>query len=208
MRRAILLVAACLPLITAPPRALPQQDVPDLSGTWMIRDTTAWRARVDSAAADTVRDTTTITEVLPLPGGGRLHMHRPANPDSSWPVFRQSLLLQAMAQPVRAFTIAQTDSSITVVNEGGVAYTVYPNGDKTVVPLTDSIDVEIRAKWNDGVLVIEHRPSGGGKFTESYFLADSRQYLRIEVEVDYKISSFPQHSWRSRMYRRVEEDGS
>lgn len=187
----------------------PGQRRPDLSGQWMIRDTTAWRALVsDSLTADTTRDTTSIIYTIPLAGGGRMHVRRTADPDPGSPRYQHFQLLRAMAQPARAFTIAQTDSSVTVTNQDGLSYTVSPGGDKTVISVTDSIVVEAHAKWDDGALVIEYRPTGGGTVTESYYLADSRQYLRVEVLVDYKdYTRLYGEYWRSRMYRRVDAGG-
>jgi hypothetical protein len=112
----------------------------------------------------------------------------------------------AMSQPVRAFTIAQTDSSVTVTNDDGFAYTVYLDGRKSALPFDDSLRVEAQAKWDDGALVIEYRPTGGGKLTETYHLADSRQYLRLEVAVEHK--AMFRRFWQARMYRRSDPAGS
>ena len=119
---------------------------------------------------------------------------------------RQVQRLMGMSQPVRAFTIAQTDSSVTVTNEDGFTYTVYLDGRKTTLPLDDSVSVEAQAKWDDGTLVIEYRPTGGGKLTEWYYLADSRRYLRLEVAVEHK--AMFRRFWQARMYRRSEAAGS
>jgi hypothetical protein len=118
---------------------------------------------------------------------------------------RQIELLLGMAQPVRAFTLVQTDSTLTVTNDDGFSYTVFLDGRKTVMPLTDSVSVEAKAKWDDGALVIEYKPTGGGQLTEKYYLADSRRYLRLEVAVEVKAMFRP--FWRARMYRRGEDEG-
>jgi hypothetical protein len=107
-----------------------------------------------------------------------------------------------MAQPVRAFRIVQSDSTFTVTNEDGFSYTVYLDGRKTTLPLSDSVSVETRAKWEDGALVIEYKPTGGGQLTETYHLADSRQYLRVEVAAEHK--AMFRRFWQARMYRRSE----
>jgi hypothetical protein len=152
-----------------------------------VRDTTTRDTTVaDSAVADSAR----------RPGGARPRRQLGPNPKER----AQIQLLLGMAQPVRAFTIAQTDTTFTVTNDDGFTYTVYLDGRKSILPLSDSVSVETRAKWEDGALVIEYKPTGGGELREIYYLADSRQYLRVEVVAEYK-AMFRRY-WDSRMYRR------
>lgn len=197
--RAPRLAGPLLLIALAATPAAAQRRVPDLSGTWRLRDSAAAAAARDQAPGGE-RDTTTVIDTIPVGGGGRMYVRRPLEPDS-----RRLRLLQGMAQPVPSFTLELTDSTLTVVNEDGFTYTVFLDGRKTTLPLNDSVSVEAKAKWDDRALVIEYRPSTGGRLTESYFLADSGLYLRLEVRIDQ--TSIRQPIWQARMYRRV-ADGS
>jgi hypothetical protein len=115
-------------------------------------------------------------------------------------------MLLGMAQPVRSFTMAQSDTTLTITNDDGFSYTVRLDGRKTTMALSDSVSVEMQAKWEDRALVITYQPTGGGRVTETYNLADSRRYLRLEVEAQHK-AMFRRY-WQARMYRRVEPSGS
>jgi hypothetical protein len=107
-----------------------------------------------------------------------------------------------MAQLVPGFELVQTDSTMLVINEDGFSYTVYLDGRKTELPLNDSTSVEVKAEWKNGSLVVEYKPQGGGKMTETYSLADSGVYLRLEVKVEHGLLRQP--AWEPRMYRKVE----
>jgi len=203
----ILLALAAAAAMLASASASAQQRVPNLTGAWVLRDSlpTPTPARDTAAAADTAAEDSALVTRGDSTGGppGAMGARGPRrNPRDLQQVQR----LMGMSQPVRAFTIAQTDSSVTVTNEDGFSYTVYLDGRKTTLPLDDSVSVEAQAKWDDGALVIEYRPTGGGKLTERYYLADSRRYLRLEVAVEHKVMF--RRFWQARMYRRSEAAGS
>ncbi len=109
--------------------------------------------------------------------------------------------MMGMAEVVPAFEIEQTDSTITVINESGFSYTVYPDGRETELRLGDDLTIEVKARWKEGHLVVEYKPEGGGKLTETYALADSGLFLRLEVAVEH--SRLPRRVWQSRMYRKL-----
>jgi hypothetical protein len=198
MRKFLFLLGVSL---TLPASAAGQRRLPDYSGSWTLRDSAETApaprdtVRVDSALTDTLRTDSVRSAPPEVPGrrraGGLNARDR-----------QQIQRLLGMAQAVRSFRIDQTDSTFTVTNDDGFAYTVHLDGRKTILPLDDSVSVETRAKWDDGALVIEYKPTGGGQLTETYHLADSRRYLRLEVAVEHK--AMFRRRWEARMYRRVE----
>lgn len=194
--------------VLAPLPAAAQRQKPILSGTWALRDSVPRPAPDSAAVPDTVvpdsgrREADTAGVRPGAPGTPR--RSRPVGPS---PRERNQIgMLLGMAQPVRSFTMAQSDTTLTVTNDDGFSYTVWLDGRKTSLSLSDSVSVEIQAKWEDGALVITYQPTGGGRVTETYNLADSRRYLRLEVEVQHK-AMFRRY-WQTRMYRRVEPSGS
>jgi hypothetical protein len=205
MRHLIVVLGAAL--LLAPVPAAAQRRI-DLSGAWVLRDSTQPQPPArdsvqppDSTADDSAQAPPADSVRPARPDGQR---RRPMGPN---PRERQQIqLLLGMAQPVRAFTLAQTDSTLTVTNDDGFSYLVYLDGRKTILPLSDSVTVEVRAKWDDGALVIEYKPTGGGQLRESYNLADSRRFLRLEVEVEHK--AMFRRFWQARMYRRSEGAGA
>jgi hypothetical protein len=209
----LLVAAAALPAHAQRP--------PDLSGHWVMRaeslppqvtDTAA--ARRDSLRADSLRaDSLRSDSLRPRrdrqgeagergegargPGGappGRLG----PNPAERQQISR----LLGMAQPVPSFTLEQSDTAIVVTNEDGFSYTLHPDGRKRQL-VTGQDTLTVRARWKDGALLAEYEPKGGGKLTEHYFLADSRQFLRLEVTVEHKALMRP--VWQPRIYRKVAE---
>jgi hypothetical protein len=199
-----------LVFVAAPAQA--QKRVPDLSGAWTLRGDSTTLARVnptpgavpdtaavrDTVAADSTGDTTAVADTAwpGVPAGAGRQVRRVPERD-----LRQFQLLRGMAQAVRSFTLQQSDSTLVVTNDDGFTYAVYLDGRKAILPFSDSVSVEAKGKWDDGALVIEYRPTGGGRLVETYHLADSRAYLRMDVSVEYK--SF-RPFWQTRMYRRAE----
>jgi hypothetical protein len=106
--------------------------------------------------------------------------------------------LVGMAQPVPGFTIAQSDTAITFTNEDGFTYTVRPGRDRDSIAAGEEI-IPTRARWRGKALEVEFRPPGGGRIVETYTLADSGLFLRVEVVVEHELLA--QRLWRPRMYR-------
>ena len=203
-----MLVAAALPAYAQRP--------PNLSGHWVMRaeslpprltDTAA--ARLDSVRADSIARP-------PARGGTRRGVigdsaaGRPGNstPRRFGPSPAERLQigrLLGMAQAVPSFTLAQSDTAIVVTNEDGFSYTLHLDG-RWRPMVTGSDTLRARARWQDGVLVAEYEPKGGGKLTERYHLADSRVFLRLEVTVDHKGLMRP--VWQPRIYRKVTDTPS
>lgn len=117
---------------------------------------------------------------------------------------RQLGVLFGMAEPVKSFDLAQNDTAVTITNNDGFSYTIHPDGhtrDITMGTAPDTLHLQVKADWKDGHLVIEWKPDGGGKMTETYALADSGIWLRLETTIEYKGVLF-QPVWRMRMYHK------
>lgn len=200
MRRSLsstLLMSLALIATTGSPDLAAQQQ--RMAGKWELRD----RAAVDSAknareeeSRETFRRETRAPGDAPRGGRGR---RRGLSESDRF----QIGLLVGMAQTVPAFELVVDDSSVVVTNEDGFSYQVFPDGHDTQMAVTDGVTVQVKARWDHGDLIIEYEPEGGGKLTESYFLADSGMYLRLEVTVEH--GRMPRRFWESRMYRRVED---
>ena len=168
----------------------------DLSGRWELRDRAAEDAPEEAAPPER-------PEVAPPPGREGRPPPRRAPGGMSEKDRQQIGRLLGMAQAVPSFELQQTDSTLIVTNEDGFSYTVRLDGTRTELTVADSLRIETDARWDDGHLVVEFRPEGGGKLTERYALADSRLFLRLEVTVEHP--RLRRRIWRSRMYRRVED---
>jgi hypothetical protein len=63
-------------------------------------------------------------------------------------------------------------------------------------------DIEIKAKWNDRLLVLERKVSGGGKVTEWYTRSEDGRQLIVQVRV--KGGRIPRAIEFRRVYDRAE----
>ena len=170
------------------------QSRPDLSGHWVLR--TDPPPPADSAAA-TADSTRTVGDSAPM--GGPASDLRPILRGRGRPEEHQQLTrLVGMAQPVTAFRLTQADTAVTFVNQDGFTYAVRPNQDWDAFVVGDQT-IRVRARWRGPALEVEFRPAGGGRIIETYQLADSRTYLRVEVVVEHDLLA--QRLWRPRMYR-------
>ena len=159
------------------------QEPSNLSGRWTLKDPPV----ADSVTGADSTPSGPTSDLRPLVRPGR----RPEDQ-------AQLQRLVAMAAPVAAFAIAQSDSAVTFTNADGFTYTVHPDrGRDSIVAGDQTIDV--RTRWRRGSLEVEFRPPGGGRIIETYTLADSRVFLRMEVVVEHDLLA--QRLWRARMYR-------
>lgn len=85
-----------------------------------------------------------------------------------------------------AFTIAETDSTVTFTQDNAPALLFNTDGRKHRQH-ADSVgrgDVEITTLWQGNALVVERQVSGGGKVTEDYFRSQDGKQLFVIVNVD------------------------
>lgn len=198
------------------------QERPNLSGYWVLKvdlpaaadsapsDSTATDSTAtDSTATDSAATASTATDSTvtdstaadSTPVGPPSDL-RPVIRRRGSPAEQQQLnRLVGMASPVAAVRITQTDTTITFLNDGGFTYVVRPNGKRDSI-LDGETAIWVRARWRGRALEIEYRPPGGGRLIETYELADSKTYLRLEVVVEHDVLA--QRLWRPRMYRLEE----
>lgn len=205
-----------LALAVAP--AARAQRPPNLSGRWVLRTESLPQRTADSTlAADTARvDSLRTDSMPPVPPervgemgergeGAERRGEMPRNrrlgpsPEDRLQIGR----LLGMAQPVPSFTIQQSDTGIVITNDDGFSYTLHPDGRKHQL-VTGQDTLSVKARWKDGTLIAEYEPRGGGKLTEHYVLADSRQFMRLEVTVEHKGMMRPM--WQPRIYRKATEN--
>lgn len=168
--------------------ALAAQEPPRLSGRWILKDTPT----ADSVTGADSAPPGPPSDLRPLVRPGR-------RPEDQARLQR----LVGMAHPVAAFAIDHSDSAVTFTNADGFTYAVHPAGGRdSLVVGADTIDV--RSRWRGRSLEVEFRPPGGGRIVETYTLADSRVFLRLEVVVEH--DALAQRLWRARMYRLATDD--
>jgi len=187
--RATLLLAVLALPATGQPR-------PNLSGHWVLKADPPSAA--DSAAAPAPADSARMEGDSAGRGGPasdlRPILGRRGRPEEQ----RQLTRLVGMAQPVAAFRLTQADTAVTFVNQDGFTYAVHPDRDWGSFVVGD-LTIRVRARWRGPALEVEFRPEGGGRIIETYQLADSGAYLRVEVVVEH--DTLAQRLWRPRMYR-------
>ncbi len=85
----------------------------------------------------------------------------------------------------RQFDITQDHGSVTFTRGNGLSRTLETDGQIITRELRGG-EVEIRAFWSDGDLVIERTRSEGGAFTQTYSLSDdgAQLFLTIRIEND------------------------
>jgi len=201
-----MLRAALMPaiLLALAPLAGAAQQGKALDGRWELRE---------RPTAEPVPDTA-LQELPPAPMAGRPQRDGASgSPPGGRPRGgrrisdedrRQLNRLFGMAGEVPAFEINVVDTAVTITNQDGFSYVLVPDGQGRDFQLDDSTHLEVKAQWKRGDLVVEWKPDGGGKMTETYSLADSGVFLRLEVTIEHDRLS--QKIWRTRMYRRA--DGS
>jgi len=203
------------------------QDRPDLTGHWVLKDAppldsaatadttagstadtaagltadTAAGLTADTAAGsmtDSTADSTAGATAPPIRSDFHPILRRRGKPAEEAQLRR----LMGMAGVVRGFRIEQSDTSVTIINDDGFSYSVHPGARRD--SLVDGGEtIWVRARWRGQNLEIEYRPPGGGRIIETYALADSGIFLRVEVVIEHDLLA--QRLWRPRMYR-LEDD--
>ena len=84
----------------------------------------------------------------------------------------------------RQFEITQDDGSVTFTRGNGLSRTLETDGQIVTRELRGG-EVEIRAFWSDGDLVIERTRSEGGTFTQTYSLSDDGTQLFLTIRAEH-----------------------
>jgi hypothetical protein len=114
------------------------------------------------------------------PGGQRPGGARPGGGDPEQ--MRQTM--QKLMQASAALNIVQDDSTVTIVGIEGSRVVLYPDGRKLDYLVEGAGNVETRANWIDGRLVVERRLEGGARATQTYELASEGRQMHIRVRLE------------------------
>ncbi len=95
---------------------------------------------------------------------------------------RMHQTMQLVFQAPLAFTIAQSDSSVTFASDSGGALELYGDGRKVTQKVEGAGDVEIKGHWQGNDFVVERKVSGGGKVTEDYLRSEDGKHLFVIVK--------------------------
>jgi hypothetical protein len=98
--------------------------------------------------------------------------------------------------PPLAFTIGETDSTVTFASDSTGPVTLYSDGRKLKQKVEGGGDIESRARRQGNHLVLDRTVSGGGKVVEEYVRSHDGKQL-------YVIVSFTGMRGRSIQFRRV-----
>lgn len=181
MRSLMILAAMAL----ASPAGAGAQQLGPYAGRWVPKEL------VDSAGREVTDTTIQIREPLRPVVTERLR------PDDR----RQFQVLVGMAQPSRSIEFNPAGDTVRVTFNDELTFALRPGGAPVLDTLGGEIPLRVRARWEDRNLAIEFEPEGGGKYVESYALADSRLFMRVDARIEWgKIRA--RASW-SEMYQKV-----
>lgn len=114
---------------------------------------------------------------------------------------RRYRIFVGIAQPSRNIVFTPAGDTVTVTYNDETTFTLLVGGQPLQDSLGGEIPLRVRARWDDRNLTIEFEPEGGGRYRETYALADSGVFLRVDARIDWgKIRG--QAGW-SEMYRKV-----
>ena len=91
---------------------------------------------------------------------------------------------QSATALIQQFTIVQTDSAITFAFDDTAQLLLLTDGRKLKQEIDVLGDVEIKAKWKDGALVVE-RKMDGAKITEHYSRPQYTERLIVTTKVEF-----------------------
>jgi hypothetical protein len=94
----------------------------------------------------------------------------------------QTMELAFTAPP--AFTVAETDSTVSFAPDTGQALVLYGDGRKLKQQVDSGGDIEIKARWQGNAFVVERKVSGGGKVSEDYVRSSDGKQLFVIVSLD------------------------
>lgn len=109
---------------------------------------------------------------------------------------RMRQTMRLVFDPPRAFTIGETDSTVTFATDSTGPVTLYSDGRKLKQKVEGAGDIETRAHWQGNHLVVDRTVSGGGKVVEDYLRSQDGKQL-------YVIVTFTGMRGRTIQFRRV-----
>jgi hypothetical protein len=89
-----------------------------------------------------------------------------------------------LMEAAAALNIVQDDSTVTIVGIEGSRIVLYPDGRKVEYPVEGAGNVETRAHWVDGSLVVERTMEGGPRATQTYELVSEGRQMHIRVRLE------------------------
>ncbi len=113
---------------------------------------------------------------------------------------RTRILMRA-ARPYRSFEFRQDDSTIVLTAGRSESLTLYLDGRKLKTKIDEETEREVKAKWDDGELVVEQKIDGVGEIERRYGIADSGLFMRVETRVEG--GRLPGAIDRVQMYRKI-----
>lgn len=97
---------------------------------------------------------------------------------------RMQQTMRMATEVPRRIVVSHQDSTITIRDALGHSLTLHTNWEKVSQELENDGKVEIRARWHDRELQIEHDVQHGGKVLEKYTLSRLTNRLHVEKSVD------------------------
>jgi len=87
-----------------------------------------------------------------------------------------------MTTPTR-LDMQLADSSVVVTYAGGAQPFVLPFGKKVERKLSDDLNLEAEASWEEGRVVVERSVSGAGSIRETFMPSVDGKRLTVDVEI-------------------------
>ncbi len=197
-------VAAALSILLAGLVACGGSDIepepPDLSGSWELNEARSdlmgneMQDQMIGGAAPGRRPEG--AEGSGRRGGGGRGGRGGFNPEQ----MRQRM--QTLMEAARAFEVIQTDSTILLASKSGPSRLMFTDGRKIKQQMPGGTEVETKARWKDGVLLVE-RKFGDLKIKETYQRSEDGERLVVHLELSGGM--LPRALKARRVYTNVEE---
>lgn len=97
---------------------------------------------------------------------------------------RMRAVMQSVLRAAGALRIVQDDTTVMVIDLEGRPRVHHPDGRKKSYPVQGVGNVESRAKWDDGKLVVELRMDDGIRLSRTYELDEESRQLHVRVRME------------------------
>lgn len=184
MRAPVVAVApgALLLLLLAAPSSTPAQQV-DFTGSWVLNEKESDNPRGQFQGAGG-RQPGMNPGSGGRPSGGRPSGGGRGGVMNEEDMERMRAMMRNVLQASGALRIVQDDSTITVVDLEGRLRVHHPDGRKKSYPVQGVGNVESRAKWDDGKLVVELRLDDGIRVSRTYELDEESRQLHVRMRME------------------------